>query len=222
MKDDDLYARYQTLAALISVLLHDLRNPLHSATLLVEAMGSKTADVEALRGKLRGQFGKLDGLIGEASDSIRDLSLDPRIEESAVNELLRTAASSVSGLSGTDIELVVPPPTPLRVSADTTLIVRAVAEISATIAERDAGKATGRTTIALAVDEPDTTSVRLIIGDWVSPLDDGAVKAPFAISGGGIRLALARTLATVAGATLRLEQSPEGAIRYALHLRRAG
>ena len=66
MKDDDLYARYQTLAAAISVLLHDLRNPLHSATLLVEAMGSRNADLDSLRGKLRGQFGKLEE-IGRAS-----------------------------------------------------------------------------------------------------------------------------------------------------------
>src|SRR5437899_7112668 len=97
IKEDDLYARYQTLTALVSVLLHDLRNPLHSATLLVEAMGARTADVESLRGKLRGQFGKLEGLIGEASDAIKELGLESRIEDVTVDELLRSAAGAAAG-----------------------------------------------------------------------------------------------------------------------------
>src|SRR5689334_20686017 len=124
MKDDDLYARYQTLGALISVLLHDLRNPLHSATLLVEAMGARTADVDALRGKLRGQFGKLDGLIGEASDAIKELALEKRVENIAVDDLLRSAAESVPTLAASDIELTTPAPTALRVEVDTKVLLR--------------------------------------------------------------------------------------------------
>ncbi|HEX9297103.1 MAG TPA: hypothetical protein VF881_14770, partial [Polyangiaceae bacterium] len=89
MRDDDIYARHQTLAALVSVLLHDLRNPLHSATLLVEAMGSRTADVEALRGRLRAQFAKLDGLISEAAGPIRELTVEPRIENVSIDDLCR-------------------------------------------------------------------------------------------------------------------------------------
>ena len=62
---------------------------------------------------------------------------------------------------------------------------------------------------------------KLVIGDWIPVNDDAAVKAPFNIAGGGIRMALARTLAQFSGATIRLEQSPEGSIRYSLLLRRA-
>src|SRR3954451_24831131 len=113
-KDNDLYARYQTLTALISVLLHDLRNPLHSATLLVEAMGARTADVGALRGKLRGQFGKLASLIGEAADAIKELGLEARIADVDVDELLRSAAASATAATATDIELGLPSPTGLR------------------------------------------------------------------------------------------------------------
>src|SRR5689334_3701034 len=98
-KDDDLYARYQTLTALVSVLLHDLRNPLHSSTLLVEAMGSRTADMDSLRGKLRGQFGKLEGLMSEASDAIKELSLEARLEDTPVDELLRSASASAPAMS---------------------------------------------------------------------------------------------------------------------------
>src|SRR5436190_7385184 len=108
MKDDDLYARYQALTALVTVLLHDLRNPLHSATLLVEAMGARKADIDSLRGKLRGQFGKLEGLIGEASDAIKELALEARIAKVDLDELLRSAAASAPGVAGANIELVLP------------------------------------------------------------------------------------------------------------------
>jgi signal transduction histidine kinase len=232
MKDDDLYLRYQTLAALIGVLLHDLRNPLHSGTLLVEAMGSRTADVNALRGKLRGQLGKLEGLISEASEAIKELGLEARIEDISIDDLLRSAATSAPALAGCDIELVLPSTTGLSVTVDPTLLVRAIAEIGATLFERShrtkiaggpeaapSNTKGGRTTIALRVDQPDAGNVRLVVGDWVAQLDEAAVKAPFTISGGGIRVALARTLSQIAGATLRLEQSQEAAIRYALYLR---
>lgn len=220
MKEDDLYARYQTLAALINVLLHDLRNPLHSATLLVEAMGSRTADIEALRGKLRGQFGKLEGLIAESADSIKELALDAKLEEISVDELVRWIAKDLPGLIGSDVELVDAPELGVRVSVDRTLLLRAVAEISATLAERARAMAEPppRIKIPLTANRPDATHVRIVVGDWTAPLDDAALKAPFAIAGGGIRLALGRALAHLAGATLRLEQSPEGAIRYAIFI----
>ena len=229
MKDDDLYARYQTLAAAISVLLHDLRNPLHSATLLVEAMGSKNADVDSLRGKLRGQFGKLEALIGEASDAIKDLSLEARIVDVPLDELLRSSVSAAPSLSASNVEFVMPASAPAtRVSIDPVLITRAIAEIAGTLFDRrtpagaDSEPPTGRLSISFAVDESDSAQVKLIVGDWVPVKDDAAVKAPFNIAGGGIRMALARTLAQFSNAMIRLEQSPEGSIRYALLLRRAG
>jgi hypothetical protein len=205
---------------LVSVLLHDLRNPLHSATLLVEAMGTRTADVDALRGKLRGQFGKLDGLISEASDSIKELGLEAKIEETSVDDLLRSVAVRSPALSGTNVEFVVPSPTGLRVAVDPILFLRVVAEIAAATLERRAKlEGTNNASLPLFVDQPDATNVRVVVGEWSPPPDDSAVKAPFGIAGGGIRLALARVLSQVAGATLRFEQSPEGTVRYALFLR---
>jgi signal transduction histidine kinase len=226
-KEDDLYARYQTLTALIGVLLHDLRNPLHSATLLVEAMGTRTADIDSLRGKLRGQFGKLEGLIGEASDAIKELGLEVRAEDVKVDDLLRSAAAAAA-TTGTDIELVAPAPTGLLVLVDPKLAARAIGEIGAGIFERAARAGAARPgfeaahmRLALTVDEPEPGTVRLVVGDWQRATDDAAVKAPFAIAGGGIRLALARTLTQMAGGALRMEQSPEGALRYALYLPRS-
>jgi hypothetical protein len=160
--------------------------------------------------------------MSEASDAIKELSLEARLEDTTMDELLRSASVSAPAMSGADIQLVPPAPTGRRVTVDKTLLLLAIAEIGASLSERAARagegtKAEGPTIIPLSVDEPETATVRLLVGDWVRPLDDAAVKAPFAISGGGIRLALARTLTQMAGGGLRLEQSPEGSLRYAIH-----
>jgi hypothetical protein len=165
--------------------------------------------------------------MSEASDAIKELSLEARIEDTSVDELLRSASASAPAMSGADIQLVPPEPSGRRVNVDKTLLSRAIAEIGASLSERtaragDATKAEGPTLVSLTVDEPEAGTVRLVVGDWVRPFDDAAVKAPFAISGGGIRLALARTLTQMAGAGLRLEQSPEGSLRYAIHFPKHG
>src|SRR5688500_5850761 len=91
-EDDDLYTRHQMLAALVNVLVHDLRNPMHSATLLVEAMGSPSADIEALRNKLRGQIGKVETLIADTTGAVRELTHEPRVEIIAIDALVRSIA----------------------------------------------------------------------------------------------------------------------------------
>src|SRR5262245_3758767 len=96
---DDLYARHQMLAALVNVLVHDLRNPLHSATLLVEAMGSPSANIETLRNKLRAQIGKLDGLIAETNNSAKEMALEPTVEVIAVDALLGALADHYAAIT---------------------------------------------------------------------------------------------------------------------------
>jgi hypothetical protein len=167
--------------------------------------------------------------MSEASDAIKELGLEPKIEEISVDEVLRSAAAAARAVAGADIELVAESAPPLRVGIDKTLLGLAIAEIGASLSERaeragveGARTASGHTAVPVKVDQPDASTVRLIVGDWVRVTDDAAVKAPFAISGGGIRLALARTLTQMAGAGLRLEQSADGSLRYAIHLPRKG
>jgi signal transduction histidine kinase len=215
MRDDDIYARHQTLAALVSVLLHDLRNPLHSATLLVEAMGSRTADVDALRGRLRAQFAKLDGLISEAAGPIRELTIEPRIEDVALDDLCRMSAEVAPSLEGVQPHFDPPSTASLKVTADRVLLSRAIGEIAASIASQTPPLAT----VTLTVDQPDAETARIALGNWKASSED-TTKSTFAIAGGGIRLALARSLAQNAGGTLRLERAEDGS-RFALLMRRA-
>ncbi len=222
MKDDDIYVRYQTMAAFVGILFHDLRNPIHSAVLVVDSMGSRAADLEALRTKMRAQLGKLEVLIAQAAEAIKDLTIEPRIVDAAVDDLLRTAASFVRTESENTIELEAPPAPGLRVVVDSTLVVRAIREVAATVVERSdpAPSGTGVFRVAVAVEQPNATSVRLILGEWLNRPEDSAPKV--SLGGGSIRLSLARALLQAAGASLRFESPAPGRTRCSVDLRRAG
>jgi len=221
--EDDLYASHQMLAALVSVLVHDLRNPLHSATLLVEAMGSPSADVQALRNKVRAQIGKLDGLVGETAAAMKELALEPCTEVIAVDTLARTIAQKYAAIADREATFVLPATSGLEVTVDRRLLERAAIEVAAVVVEQQGlDDATSPPRVLVSIDAPEEGSVRLCLGDLTRERGDTLAKAPFAIAGGGIRLAAARSLAQSAGAMLRLEQGADGVARFALFLRQAG
>ncbi len=217
---DDLYARHQMLAALVNVLVHDLRNPLHSATLLVEAMGSPSANIEALRGKLRAQIGKLDGLIGETNASVKDLAIEPNIEPTGVDSLVGSLAEHFSTITERQANFVLPPASSLTVAADRKLLERAAIEVAAALTERQGQGETATVRVIITIDEPEEGSLRVSLGDVGREQSDVLAKGPFAIAGGGVRLAMARSLAQSAGAMLRFEQNTEGTGRFAFFLRK--
>lgn len=222
--EDDLYASHQMLAALVSVLVHDLRNPLHSATLLVEAMGSPSADVPALRNKLRAQIGKLDGLVGETAATMKELALETCTEVIAVDTLAQAIAEKYASIADCEATFVLPATSGLEITGDRRLLERAAIEVAAVVAEQQQGLdgAASPPRVLVTVDTPQEGTVRLCLGDLTRERGDALAKAPFAIAGGGIRLAVAHSLAQSAGAMLRLEQGADGVARFALFLRKAG
>jgi signal transduction histidine kinase len=223
-EDDDLYARHQMLGALVNVLVHDLRNPLHSATLLLEAMGSPSADIGVLRGKLRAQIGKLDGLITETNDWMKEAALESCLEVIAVDSLSRAIAEGYPALTNRVATFVLPAPSGLEVTTDRRLLERAAIEVVAVLAEQHERHGTDSPPrVMVTIDEPEAGVVRLCLGDLDRDHGESLAKAaPFTIAGGGLRLAIARSLAQNAGATLRLEKGAEGTMRFALSLRKAG
>jgi signal transduction histidine kinase len=218
-EDDNLYARYQTLVALVNVLVHDLRNPLHSATLLIEAMASPSADPNVLRGKLRAQIGKLDGLIAETNSSMKEQTLPATIEVVDLDAWIRQLVERYAVATGRNVSFVLPAASGLEIVADRRLIELSAIEIASTIAERQADQGTPRVT--LAIDEPEPGAVRVRFGELEPTFAASLAKAPFAIAGGGIRLAVARAMAQNGGAMLRLEHGADNAgAHFALHLKK--
>jgi signal transduction histidine kinase len=202
--------------ALVGVLLHDLRNPLHNATLLVEA---KSLETEVLRSKLRAQFGKIEALLGVATDSMRELVIEPRVAEVDVDELVRMAADVPVSGDAEEAHVELPAPTGLKIVADQTMLARALAELTAYIAaevnrtDREPGP---KAAVKVIVEESEPGFVSIRVGELPVRPDDSLAKAPFSIAGGGIHLAIARALSQTAGAKLRLDQKPGAGAYFAL------
>ena len=219
--DDDLYARHQLLGALMNVLVHDLRNPLHSATLLIEAMASPSVDSEVMRNKLRGQIGKIEAVIAQANAAVKELAQPPRVEVVDIDALLRSIAEHYPAVTARTATFVLPPSSGLLIAADRRMLERATIEIAAVIAERQGQPDDANLPrVLFTLDEPEPAVVRLRLGDLKGLDAEATAKAAFTIAASGVRLAVARSLAQSAGATLRVEQTGEGLTRFALLLPR--
>jgi signal transduction histidine kinase len=221
MNVEELYERNQVLSALGSVLLHDLRNPLHSATLLVEAMGLRTSDLEALRDRLRGQLAKLDALISEAAGPMRELALEPRIGTIEATDLLADVLE-FARQRGDDLDnrIEVVACSPCTVSVDRRIVGRAIGEVVLRIAEAKACSAAESqpTIVRMSVQ---AGAVLVTVEGFSGTLSEAITKAPFAIAGGGIGLALARALAQLSGATLQLHDGAGPSPKFVFGLPRA-
>jgi C4-dicarboxylate-specific signal transduction histidine kinase len=181
-------------------------------------MGLASADVEALRKKLRAQFGKLDALVSEAVEPVRELALEPRVSEVDLAPLLARVVESLreeADIAGASVR--VDAPAGLRVRADATLLARVLGDLTARALEAPA-RADAKDAPVLLVARRDGDTAVVAVQDRRAPLGEDARRAPFHIVGGGTRLAIARYLAQIAGGQLRLEPADGDATRFAVHL----
>jgi signal transduction histidine kinase len=218
MADDDIYERHQTMTALTGVLLHDLRNPLHSATLLVEALGTG-GDASALRTKLRAQFAKLDGLISTAAAPIRELAVDPRVAKLTIGELFRTIDAGVQKTRDpSDLRLTYEGDEAASIVSDRILLGRTVVELCLHLVEELQPRGGDGSPVSVSVrsDVSDEKSVRIEIESPTAVFPEAAHKAPFGLASGGVRLALARALSQTFGVALRLERRGDERVQFVL------
>lgn len=227
MNVEELYERHQVLSALGGVLLHDLRNPLHSATLLVEAMGLRANDLDVLRTRLRAQLAKLDALISEAGAPMRELAVDPRIDSVQTSELLADVLELVKQRSGeVELGVEVQPSEPVLVLVDRKMIARAVFEVVAHLDEEIRGKTqasleAAAPRVVIRVTE-DASTAMLAVDGFEGSFADAVAKSPFSIAGGGVGLALARALTQLsAAASLRLQDGAGPRPRFVFSLPKA-
>lgn len=213
----ELYEKHQTLLALVGVLLHELRNPLHGATLLVEAMGMKGADVPQLRTKLRNQFAKLEAILSEAAQPVKELALEPQLQTIALRPLLDRAVEIANEGRSCEAELQVEGETSARIVADPILLERAVADLLLRALDPPPGSAPNRVLVRIETHSP--SEIRVVFDDDGPALDELSQRSPFALVSGGTRLATARALAALAGGSLRMERKDsERGARFVLLL----
>ena len=159
MSEGDLYERYQSLTALVAVLAHELRNPLHGATLLVEAMGLPGADVGALRQKLRAQLSKMDALVSEVVDPAREMTIEPALATLPLLPLLeavRDGLAEEAALAGTTIE--VRAPGSLAARGDARIVARIIAGLGARALATPSPTANTAAWLVLSASEDGTTA----------------------------------------------------------------
>lgn len=216
--DRELYEKHQTLLALVGVLLHELRNPLHGATLLVEAMGMKAADVPLLRTKLKNQFAKLEAILSEVAEPVKELAMEPRMEVVDAGALLSRAISAAEPNRSSDTEVRVEGESQARVLVDPILLERAMAELVLRAIDPPPPQAAPNV-LLVRIEADSPSEVRVVFEDDGPALDDTSQRSPFALAAGGTGLATARAVTTLAGGSLRLERTgAERGVRFVMIL----
>lgn len=219
-RERELYENHQVLLALLGVLLHELRNPLHGATLLVEAMGMKSADVPTLRTKLKNQFAKLEAILSEVGQPVKELSMEPRVEAVEARSALLRAIERAEPHRSSEAEVRVEGDSSVRVLVDPILLERAMAEL--VLRAIDPLPAQGSPSLLLVrIEAASPSEVRVVFDDDGPALDETSQRSPFSLAAGGMRLAAARAVTMLAGGSLRLERTEaEQGVRFVMLLPR--
>lgn len=215
-RERELYERHQTLLALVGVLLHELRNPLHGATLLVEAMGLKPADAPQFRVKLKNQFAKLEAILAEVGHPVKELALEPEPTAFALGDALTHALDVAEPQRSCDARVSFEGDLTTRVVADRILVERAMVEIFLRILDPKP-KEKPASHLRVSIEPPEDGQARIAFEDDAAPLDEVTQRSPFALAHGGLRLATARSVAHLAGGSLRFERKEEGS-RFVMFL----
>ncbi len=209
---DDAYVRHQQLAALVAVLLHDLRNPLHGASLVVEALALRGTLDEAASGKLRKQLDKLSSVVRAVAEPAKALAPPGRAATASVSAAVALGVTAARAATPSDALVEVDVAPDLEATFDAALLAVSIEQLVTRAIE--AAGPTARVRIT-ACAEP----LSLTVEDAHPVVDDLARQQPFAVLGGGLRPALARAVAESAGLALRLARADDAGSRYVFTLR---
>ncbi|MET0592966.1 MAG: hypothetical protein ABW133_09720, partial [Polyangiaceae bacterium] len=177
------------------------------------------ADPATLRTKLRAQIGKLDSLNAETNGVMKEQAPAPQSDTLDVDAWLRALVERTA--VQTPAKWVLPASARIEVAVDRKLLDLATSDVVAVLAEHAATRdGSGTPMITVTVDEPDPGQIRVRLGDLEAPYALSLAKAPFAIAGGGIRLAVARAMTQNAGGMLRLEHGEGDKAAFAVFLKR--
>ena len=217
--------RNQALWVSLSAVLHDVRNPLHTITLLLETLGAPGGNVASVQTQALEQLTLINQRVSRVMDQISELSGNVERCSIAVRDVVLEVADMVAPMAAqAHIRFqCVPVPEQLRVLADRRLLVQAIDHLVLNslniLKEMPAG--TGRLNIQVF---QDAAGVRLLIQDNGPGLPHQVQERLFEPLSGqsrrgmGLGLAIAHALAQAAGGDLELAETGVSGTEFCLRL----
>lgn len=221
--------RNQALWISLSAVLHDVRNPLHNVTLLVETLGMPGSDATVVREKVLQELERINMRIRRVVQQVSEFSGEIARRPVPLAEALGEVSQMIAPLakqSGVTFSILSPPN--VKVVTDPKFLVQAVDHLllnSLQILSEQPGGKRRELSVSVSLEE---SSVSLLIDDTGPGLPEVVQERLFEPltasqpSGGmGLGLAIAHALASAAAGELMLMRTGASGTQFRLRLDRA-
>ncbi len=221
--------RNQALWISLSAVLHDVRNPLHNMTLLVETLGMPGSDAAVVREKVLQELERINMRIRRVVQQVSEFSGEITRRPVLLAEVLEEVAQMIAPLakqSGVAFSIHSPPS--VKVVTDPKFLAQAVDHLllnSLQILSEQPGGKRRELSVSVALEE---SFVSLLVSDTGPGLPDVVQERLFEPltasqpSGGmGLGLAIAHALASAAAGELTLMRTGADGTQFRLRLDQA-
>lgn len=217
--------RNQALWISLSAVLHDVRNPLHNVTLLVETLGMPDSDVSAVREKVLQELERINMRIRRVVRQVSEFSGEIARRPVPLAEVLGEVAQMITPLARqSGVAFSIHTPAHVKVVTDPKFLVQAVDHLLLNslqiLSEQSGGKR--ELSVSAAVEG---SSLSLLVDDTGPGLPDVVQERLFEPltasqpSGGmGLGLAIAHALASAAAGELMLTRTGASGTQFRIRL----
>lgn len=220
--------RNQALWVSLSAVLHDVRNPLHNINLLVELLGSETADVARVRSQIAHELERIQVRMRRvATQASEFLSIERR--PVALYEILSEVDGMIRPLAKqSGVAFGFQCPTEIKVMADPKFLLQAIDHLLLNslqiLVDQRGGERARKLTVTTV---RAGTEIALTVEDTGPGLPESVRSHPFEplmssrSSGMGIGLTIAHALTRAAGGELRIARTDSTGTQFHLMLKPA-
>ncbi len=217
-REDEIRTRMMAVNELSSIVAHEVRNPLHSLSLLCELARTEpdTSKRNALIGKIEAEIVSLEGVVQRFLRNSGPLRIS-RLDVDAVAMLKRASAVAEPKARAKRVRLMVQAPGALTAWLDGSLVRRSIENLLLNAIEFAAREPPGHVTVNLITRGQNLVIVVDDDGPGVPPEARERIFEPYHSnkSGGtGLGLALVHKVVVAHGGTIRCEDSPLGGARF--------
>ncbi len=221
--------RNQALWISLSAALHDVRNPLHNVTLLIENLGAPGSNVKQVQEQVLEQMERIHVRMRHVTKQVSEFSGEIMRRPVRLRQVLDEVASMIKPMAKQELVLFkIQCPSQLNVIADPKFLVQAIDHLvlnSLHILAKLARDKPRRLSLSVVAEE---SSLYLLIEDSGPGLPESVrsklfqpVTASQPAGGMGLGLAIAHALTTAAGGELYLAHTGATGTQFHLYLDRA-